>query len=149
MLMEQARTLQCPGCKQLINTLMTECRYCGRLIDPQTAQAGADAQDRIHQACSDASYLRTAVTAMTMFYFVGWLPFIGAIGRVAFLFLLVAIPFVSIRWFVRVRNVQTTDPDFKKARSTMWVVIGIWAIWLLVYLLVWVEINIGGVRVIG
>ena len=123
---------------------MTECRYCGQVIDAQSAQALADVQDRIHQACSDASYFRIAVGAMTVFYFVGWLPFFGAMGDAAFYFLLVAIPIMCIRWFVRVRNVHTDDPDFKKAKSIMRVVLAIWSFWLIVTLLVSVSINIGG-----
>ena len=141
---DRARSLKCPGCKQMINTLMTECNYCGLVIDPQTAQAGADSQDKIHQACSDASYFRIAVGALTVFYFVGLLPFIGALAKVAFFFLLVAVPIMSIRWFIRVRHVHSDDPDFLKAKYTMAVVVGLWAVWLLIKLLVRIDINIGG-----
>jgi hypothetical protein len=135
MLIEHARTLRCPGRKQLINTLMTECRYCAQVIDTQSAQEGADLQDRIHQACSDASYM-IALGALTAFYAVSYLPLLGIIGSVAFLFLLVAIPIMCIRWFIRVRNVETDDPDFKKAKTTIKAVLSGWMGWLIITLLV-------------
>jgi D-lactate dehydrogenase (cytochrome) len=54
----------CVSCREIINDQSAECKYCGAPIDPAIAQAEAGVQDRVNQACSDASYLKIAAGTM-------------------------------------------------------------------------------------
>ncbi|MGB0066204.1 MAG: hypothetical protein WBP85_17310 [Terracidiphilus sp.] len=113
---------ECPVCKETINTSDTQCRFCSSPIDPAAAQAAAEKMARINQACSDASFLRTAAVSILVFIGVMFIPFMGLLGIVGYYFLLVAVPFLAIRWWVKFRSIQTGDRDFKRARKTVIVI---------------------------
>ncbi len=117
-----AGVFECPICKETINTSATECRFCSSPIDPAAAQAGAEKMARINRACSDASFLRTAAISILVFIGVMFIPFLGLLGIVGYYFLLVAVPFLAIRWWVKFRSIHTDDRDFKRARTTVIVV---------------------------
>ena len=75
------RTFRCPNCNEMINDGMKECRYCSVTVDPGVAQLIADKQEQANQACSDASYLRTAAIAMYVFLALSLVPFIPLLRR--------------------------------------------------------------------
>ena len=54
------RTFRCPSCNEMINESVRQCGYCSVAVDPGVAQLIADKQQKANQACSAASYLRTA-----------------------------------------------------------------------------------------
>ncbi|WP_344687424.1 hypothetical protein [Terriglobus aquaticus] len=68
---------------------------------------------------SDASYVRILAGVAIGFIFLRFLPFVGLIGIFGFAFLEIAIPVLLIRWWVRYRGLQTTDPDFPRAKKTV------------------------------
>jgi uncharacterized membrane protein YwzB len=41
------------------------------------------------------------------------------LGLVGYYFLLIAVPFLAIRWWIKFRSIQTEDCDFKRARTTV------------------------------
>jgi predicted amidophosphoribosyltransferase len=55
----QPRVFQCPNCKETIDTLSRQCRFCSAPIDPIAAQAAADAMAKENKAQSDASYRKS------------------------------------------------------------------------------------------
>lgn len=57
------RTFPCPNCKEIINDSMTERRFCSTPVDRGVASLIADRQAKTNQACSDASFLKTAAVA--------------------------------------------------------------------------------------
>jgi len=73
----------------------------------------------INQACSDASFLRTAAISILVFIGVIFIPFLGLLGIAGYYFLLLAVPFLAIRWWVKFHRIRTEDRDFRRARITV------------------------------
>jgi hypothetical protein len=113
---------ECPVCKQTIDASSEKCRYCSATVDPVAAQAASQKLSNINQACSDASFLRTAAISIFVFFGVMFIPFMGLLGLVGYYFLLIAVPFLAIRWWIRFHSIRTEDSDFKRARLTVIVV---------------------------
>jgi hypothetical protein len=108
--------LPCPNCKQTINTSMQTCPFCSASIDHAAAAASAELFARVNQAISDAGFLKVMAGATGGFFLVSLLPFVGGLGNLGFLFLAVATPVMVVRWFVKFRDLASTDPDFVSAR---------------------------------
>jgi hypothetical protein len=114
--------IECPVCKQTIDASTTQCRFCSSPIDPATAQVAAEKMAKVNQACSDASYLRTAAISILVFIGVMFIPFMGLVGLFGYYFLLIAVPVLAIRWWVRFGRIQADDSDFRRARVTVIVI---------------------------
>ena len=110
---------ECPACKQTIDTSSTQCRFCSAPVDPVAAQAAAEKMAKLNQACSDASYLRTAAISIFVFFGVMFIPFVSLLGLVGYYFLLIAVPVLAIRWWVKFGRIQADDSDFRRARGTV------------------------------
>jgi hypothetical protein len=117
-----AGIFECPNCKQTIDTSSTQCRFCSIAIDPVAAEAAAHKMARVNRACSDASFLRTM--AISIFVFVGliFVPFLTLLGMVGYYFLTMAVPFMSILWWVKFHYIRVDDRDFNRAKSTVIVI---------------------------
>lgn len=113
---------ECPVCKQTIDASSAQCRFCSAPVDPVAAQAAAEKMAKVNQACSDASYLRTAAISILVFIGVMFIPFMGLVGLVGYYFLLIAVPVLAIRWWVRFGRIQADDSDFRRARITVIVI---------------------------
>jgi hypothetical protein len=107
----------CPKCFETINTSIRQCPYCSSPIDAATAQAAGAATSRISQACSDASYLKIMSWAVGSFFLILFLPIVGLAGYLGLWFLRFAIPFMSVRWWIKFGKIQTGDPDFSSAKN--------------------------------
>lgn len=112
---EQTRRFPCPSCKQIITDAAGECRYCGAPVDAGIAQAAADTQDRVNQAYSDASFLRTTAVGMWVLLALSLVPFIPFIYY-GFVFTFVALIILVVRWQARFATVNTSDPDYARAK---------------------------------
>jgi hypothetical protein len=113
---------ECPVCKQTIDASSTQCRFCSVPVDPEAAQAAAEKMAKLNQACSDASYLRTAAISIFVFFGVMFIPFFSLLGLVGYYFLLVAVPVLAIRWWIKFGGIQADDSDFRRARITVIVI---------------------------
>ena len=82
---EPVRVLQCPNCKETIDASSEQCRFCSVAIDPIAAERAADVMAKVNQACSDASFLRTAAGAILVAFVFRFLPIVGGLGNLAFL----------------------------------------------------------------
>lgn len=89
---------------------------------------------KVNQACSDASYLRIMAGTMVGLFFLSFFPFVGTIGTLGLWFLLLAIPTMTIRWFVKFGAIQSDDPDLQRGKRAIWVAVGIWALFLVILL---------------
>lgn len=116
---ENLGIFECPNCKQTIDASATQCRFCSATIDSGEAQRAAQEMAKINQACSDASYLRTAAISIFVFIGIMFIPFMSLLGVVGYYFLLVAVPFLSIRWWIKFHQIQADDSDFRRARKTV------------------------------
>ncbi|MGH9842968.1 MAG: hypothetical protein ACREEM_29880 [Blastocatellia bacterium] len=134
--LNQAQVFQCLNCREMINVSLANCPYCGVAINPETAHAAADNQAIVAQACSNASYLKIMARAMVGFFLFSFVPFVGGIGSWGFLAMLVIIPIVMVRWWVKYRNLQTGDPDFDKARRDTIVALAIWSAMVVVWIVI-------------
>jgi uncharacterized membrane protein len=92
-----------------------QCQYCGAPVDKGIAQAAADTQDKVNQAYSDASFLRSAAVGMWVLLAISALPFVPLVYY-GFIFTFFIVIVLFVRWQMRFANINTTDPDYAKAR---------------------------------
>lgn len=121
------RTFRCPNCNEMINDSMTQCRFCSVPVDPGIAQLIAERQDKANQACSDASYLRTAAIAMYVFLGLSYVPFI-AILEWGFLITFVVVLVLLIRWQVKFGSLTINDADYLAARRSWRLSLVLWIV---------------------
>lgn len=129
------RVFQCPQCKETLNTSMQQCPFCSAAIDPDAAGVAAELMARVNQDCSDASYLRIMAGTMVTFFFLRFLPIVSVVGAWGHLFLLVAVPVMTIRWWVKFGSLKMADPDFRTARKSTLAAGGIWLIFAVIFCL--------------
>ena len=86
---------------------------------------------RVNQACSDASFLRTMAVSLFAFLGIMFIPFMGLLGFCGYYFLVFAVPFMTIRWWIRFHAIQGDDSDFKRAKTTVIVISALCALPLL------------------
>ena len=113
----QPQTFPCQNCKEIINDSMTSCRYCSAPVDPQAAASAAALQARVNQACSDASYLKTAALVMWAFLGLSFVPFVPLVSW-AFLVTFVAVVVLIVRWQLKFGRIKTEDPDYPRAKRS-------------------------------
>lgn len=117
-----AGIFECPVCKQTIDSSSTQCRFCSAVIDPVTAAMAAEKMAIVNLACSDASFLKTMAISMLVFFGIMFIPFMGLLGICGYYFLMFAVPFMTIRWWIKFHAVRDDDRDFKRARTTLIVI---------------------------
>ncbi len=117
-----AGIFECPSCKRTIDSSSTQCRFCSAVIDPSVAEAATEKMARLNQACSDASFLRTTAISILAFFGVIFIPFMTWLGLCGYYFLMFAVPFMTIRWWVKFGSLRADDRDFKRARTTVIVI---------------------------
>lgn len=111
------RTFRCPNCNEMINDSMTQCRYCSVAVDPGVAQLIAERQEKANQACSDASYLRSATIAMWVLLGLSMIPIIPLVS-LGFTIVFIVVVVLVIRWQVKFNGLLTNDPDYQAARKS-------------------------------
>ena len=126
---EQTLRFPCVNCKQIITDRAAECQYCGAPVDPAVARAAAQTQDKVNQACSDASYLRTAAVGMWILLALSLVPFI-TLAYYGFVFTFFVVLVLLIRWQVRFANINTGDPDYVKAKRNKNLSLILWLVTL-------------------
>lgn len=125
--MFETHTFPCPNCNEIINDSMRECKYCHAPIDPQAARAAGELQARVNQACSDASYTKTAAYLMLVFMGLNLIPFIPLVSW-GFVFTFIAVIVMIIRWQAKFGGLQTQDLDYKTAKLSRNIALVLWII---------------------
>jgi|ERR1700749_962014 hypothetical protein len=117
----------CPSCKEIINDRMEQCRFCGAPVDKGIAQMLAETQSKVNQAYSDASYLKTAAFVMWGFLAVSLIPFVPLVfyGFVITFFVVIVL---IVRWQLRFSSINTSDPDYSKARRSKNLALVLWLV---------------------
>jgi hypothetical protein len=121
------RTLPCPNCKEIINDQMQVCRYCNVPVDPAIAAQQAELQSKVNQACSDASFMRTAAAAMFVFVALSLIPFLPFVYW-GFLLTFFLVLILMVRWQISFGRLVTSDPDYVKARRSKNVALILWLV---------------------
>ena len=121
----------CPSCRQTINTSHRQCPYCSAPIDAEAADAAAALTTKVSQACNDASYVRILAGSLLGFFLLYLVPFMGLVGIVGYYLLLVLVPILAIRWWVKFSSIHTDDPDYRRAKRNVMIALAIWVAFLL------------------
>lgn len=121
----------CVSCREIINDQSAECKYCGAPIDPAIARAAAETQDRVNQACSDASYLKIAAGSMWALLGGSFLRLVSILNF-GFYITFFVVAFLLARWQLRFSNINTVDTDYVQARRAKNVAFLLWLAALLV-----------------
>jgi hypothetical protein len=124
---EQTRRFPCPSCRQIITDQVEQCQFCGAPVDKGIAQAAADIQDKVNQAYSDASFLRSAAAGMWVLLALSLVPFIPFVYY-GFFFTFFIVIVLFIRWQVRFNNINTSDPDYVKAKRNKNLSLVLWLV---------------------
>lgn len=132
--LSQPQVFQCQNCREFINTSMTNCSYCGVVINLESATAAADVQSKVGKACSDGNFLKIMARALPVFFLASMIPFVGGIAGWGFLFLLIAVPVMLVRWWIKYNSIQTADQDYESARRDTIISAVIWCGVIVVWL---------------
>ena len=123
----QPRTFRCTSCNEMVNESMQHCPFCKVAIDPQTAIAAAELQDKANQSYSDANYARTAAIAMWVFLGLSFIPFLPLVGW-GFVATFIVVMVMLIRWQVKFGGLKTADPDYIKAKRSRNIALILWLV---------------------
>lgn len=74
------RTYPCLQCGRIINTTMTECRYCSSQIDHEQAEQAASIHEAIQQAGFHAAMLKQAAIWLPVALLLTAVPLVGMVG---------------------------------------------------------------------
>jgi len=119
----QPSILACPSCGQMIYSDSTKCRFCSAEIDPVAAAEGAALQKKVNDACNLAKVNRHMATAMWGLFLLGFIFGAARLGVVGLFF---AVPVSVLVWQIKYGNLQTADPDYKKAKRDRWIALALW-----------------------
>jgi hypothetical protein len=132
---DEIRTFPCPQCNEIISTGSASCSYCGAPIDASTAAALADRQGIRSQAFASAHGLVITARAFPIFYALSFLPFIGVVGELGVLVLLIRVPWEGVRWYRRYGKLEDPHSDVRQARRWFQQALWIWAVAVVVTIL--------------
>ena len=124
--LSQPKVFQCQNCREFINTELTNCPYCGVILNLEAATAAADNQSNVAKACSDANFLKIMARALVLFFVLSFVPFLPLVGYGS-LILFLAVPVMLVRWWIKYRKLQTADPDYEKAKRDTIIAAVIWS----------------------
>lgn len=117
------RILPCPNCKQMIYSDAPQCRFCSAPLDRQTAEAAADVQERVNDACNQAKWIRNMAGAMWVLFAISFILTAGTVGLFGLFFL---IPAYLVYWQVKYGSLKTDDPDYQKAKRDRLIALLLW-----------------------
>lgn len=141
----EIRTYPCPSCGEIISTGITSCPYCSAPIDEEAAQRAADDREKYQKAFADANSLVITARSFPLAFGASLLPFIGGVGSLGVLLLLVWVPAGWFRWHHRHSNLNGANPDYAQARTWVMQSMVIWC-FALVLTLAWVFLRFGLLR---
>ncbi|HEV3072776.1 MAG TPA: hypothetical protein VHB47_00040 [Thermoanaerobaculia bacterium] len=120
------RTFPCPGCRQIIDTTVQSCGFCGVAIDPAAAAMAAPLQEQVQKAWDQAGRIRRFAMAMPVVFLLSFVPTVAVLGRsatdVTLLFILVSL----ILWSKRFGKLESPDPDLSRARRAVRQALLVW-----------------------
>ena len=98
---------------------MTVCKYCSLELAANLISGLVVGQEKADAAYNSASKLRILAGAMWVFFFVGFVPFLGYVATWVFYVIAVLIPILLIIWYVKYGNLKTVDAEFKTAKKIL------------------------------
>jgi hypothetical protein len=126
----QSQVIQCHLCREFINCLLTNCPYCGAVVGALAVIPGPE----INDARKEAILIKVMARALAAALLAVVMSFLEKYALASFLLLLIAEPIMLIRWWVKYRNIQTSDDRYETARhdvraaAVLWC--GVIVVWL-------------------
>src|SRR5262245_61499083 len=117
------RIFPCPNCGEMIYSDSAQCRFCSASVDAQAAEAGANLQQQVNDACNYAKWIRNFAASICVFLLVG---FILTAGQLAVLVGIFLVPISLIYWQIKYGRLKTGDPDYKKAKRDCLIALFLW-----------------------
>ncbi len=126
--------VQCQNCLEFVSSSLTNCRYCGAVLGDENATSAEDAQSNIAHACRDGKFLKLMSRALAVCFIALTFSIFSKLALAGFLILLVAMPILLIRWWIKYRSLQTEDQDYQEAKRETIMLAVIWCgtvfVWL-------------------
>src|SRR5262245_13926998 len=118
-----AGIFSCPACNEMIYSDARVCRFCSTPVDRDVAEHAAQLQAQVNTACNQAKMLRHFAVSMWVLAIVGTI--FGAVAWASF-GLMLAIPVWLVYWQLRFAKLETSDPDFTRAKRDRLIAFFIW-----------------------
>lgn len=128
------QTVQCQNCLESVSASLTNCRYCGAVIGLEALPVEEDAQSKIAKACRDGHFLKVMSRALAVCFIALTFSILSTLALAGFLMLLVAVPLMQVRWWMKYRRLQAEDLAYQQARRETVVSAFVWCGVLLVWL---------------
>lgn len=123
------QTVQCRNCLEIINAALTNCHYCGALVEPDATPT----EPTLAQAAGDARILKLLARAELVLFVLSFFPYLS-FAFFGFLILLVGVPALCLRWWIKYRPLRGAGRDYETAQSDViaaaWLWSGIIVVWL-------------------
>jgi len=100
-----------------------------------TVESAVKNVNETNKACNDGNYISILARSAVVFYLLSWIPILGAFAGWGFLFVMLAIPILVIRWWVKYLEIQTSDKDYQAAKKLILISLAIWAVMAVVWLI--------------
>ncbi|MFB3924284.1 MAG: hypothetical protein ACE145_21390 [Terriglobia bacterium] len=139
-LSSKVEVFRCPRCREVINTSMDRCGFCGVGIDRYAAQEAVVLQRKVNRAIENASYARILAGILPLIYIAGVKELSTPIIIWGTVPLLVGFPVHLARGWWMYRQIPPGEPGIRKARNHLIQALGIWfltgAAWIVAYAVV-------------
>ncbi|MBP6820296.1 MAG: hypothetical protein KA368_02070 [Acidobacteria bacterium] len=135
-LSNQEQTVQCQNCLEFINASLTNCRYCGAVVSLENPPAEGNAKTKVADASRDGYLLTIMARALAVCFIALTFSILSKLALAVFLILLVAVPLMLVRWWVKYRGLQTEEHNYRMARLNTIKAAVVWGAILLLWLFV-------------
>jgi hypothetical protein len=75
--------------------------------------------------------VRIVAGTIVVFFLLFLVPFLGIVGLAGYYVLLVLVPILAVRWWVKYAALRTTDRDFVRAKRNVLIALAVWLAFLL------------------
>ncbi len=124
---EEPLSFPCPNCREIINDRVKECRFCHTPIDPGIARQIGETQRLANRAFSDSGYTKNAAFLMWGLLAVSMIPFVPWVFS-GFIVTFVAVIGLTVYWYLKYGNLNTSDPDYRKAGNAVRLALVLWLV---------------------
>ncbi|HMV86656.1 MAG TPA: hypothetical protein PLD20_25265 [Blastocatellia bacterium] len=123
-------TLQCGNCLERINAALTNCPYCGAVVEPY---ADAQPEPTAAQAAADARILKLLARVELVFFVLSFFP-LTHLAFFGFAILLFGVPVLWLRWWIKYRRLRSAGSEYELAKGNAIAAALLWSSVIIVWL---------------